>query len=156
MAEQIPLSSEASAVDPELDTARNDNTHEIGPDLAYRRLGIVNVIFCGPSGAGDRKWVLVDTGIPGTKGFIKSAAAERFGPDARPSAIVMTHGHFDHIGALEDLAEEWDAMVYAHPLEHPYLNGTASYPRVIRPSAAAPWLHWRGSIHAAPSMFRHG
>ena len=118
----------ASAVDPELDAARNDKTHEIAPDLAYRRLGIVNVVFFGRPGAGDRQWVLVDTGIPGTKGLIKGAAEERFGPDARPAAIVMTHGHFDHIGALEDLAEEWDAPVYAHPLEHPYLDGKASYP----------------------------
>ena len=128
MAEQIPLSDSASAVDPEIDAARNDKTHEIAPDLAYRRLGIVNVVFAGRPGAGDRQWVLIDTGIPGTKGFIKAAAEERFGRNARPAAIVMTHGHFDHIGALEDLAEEWDAPVYAHPLEHPYLDGKASYP----------------------------
>jgi glyoxylase-like metal-dependent hydrolase (beta-lactamase superfamily II) len=40
----------------------------------------------------------------------------------------MTHGRFDHVGALEDLAYEWDAPVYAHQLELPYLNGRASYP----------------------------
>lgn len=40
----------------------------------------------------------------------------------------MTHGHFDHVGALEQLAGEWDAPVFAHPLEHPYLNGSAAYP----------------------------
>ena len=40
MAEQIPLSDSASAVDPEIDAARNDKTHEIAPDLAYRRLGM--------------------------------------------------------------------------------------------------------------------
>ncbi len=40
----------------------------------------------------------------------------------------MTHGHFDHVGVLEDLAEEWDAPIYAHPLERPYLDGSASYP----------------------------
>ncbi|WP_207480110.1 MBL fold metallo-hydrolase [Arenibaculum pallidiluteum] len=128
MAEQIPLPPEASAVDPALDAARRDHTHEIAPDLAYRRLGIVNVVFYGASGAGDRNWVLIDAGIHGTKGFIKSAAAERFGEGARPSAIVMTHGHFDHIGALEDLAAEWDVPVYAHVLEHPYLDGSAAYP----------------------------
>lgn len=128
MATQIPLSEDSSAIDPALDALRNDHTHEIAPELAYRRLGIVNVVFWGPPGAGDRNWVLIDAGLKGTKGFIRSAAAERFGRDSRPAAIVMTHGHFDHVGVLEDLAEEWDAPVYAHPLEHPYLNGEAAYP----------------------------
>ncbi|KAA0576892.1 MBL fold metallo-hydrolase [Azospirillum sp. B21] len=128
MARQIPLSEDSSAIDPALDALRNDHTHEIAPDLAYRRLGIVNVVFWGPPGAGDREWVLIDAGLMGTKGFIRAAAAERFGRDSRPAAIVMTHGHFDHVGVLEDLAEEWDAPVYAHPLEHPYLNGQAAYP----------------------------
>ena len=128
MAGQIPLSSDASALQPALDAARNDRTREILPDVAYRRLGIVNVVFYGAAQAGDRRWVLVDAGLPGTKGLIKAAAAERFGPDTRPAAIIMTHGHFDHVGALEDLAREWDAPVYAHPLEAPYLDGRAAYP----------------------------
>jgi glyoxylase-like metal-dependent hydrolase (beta-lactamase superfamily II) len=128
MTQQIPLSSHASALQPALDAARGDKTHEMLPDVAYRRLGIVNVVFFGPSNAGDRGWVLIDAGLPGTKGLIKSAAAERFGSDARPAAIIMTHGHFDHVGALEDLADEWDSPVYAHPLELPYLSGRASYP----------------------------
>ena len=128
MTEQVPLSSEASALQPALDLARNDKTHEVRPDVAYRRLGIVNVVFFGPSKPGDRGWVLIDPGLPGTKSLIKSAAAERFGSDARPAAIIMTHGHFDHVGALKDLADEWDAPVYAHPRELPYLSGRVSYP----------------------------
>jgi glyoxylase-like metal-dependent hydrolase (beta-lactamase superfamily II) len=128
MTEQIPLPPETSALQPALDAARNDRTHEVLPDVAYRRLGIVNVVFHGPSHAGDRGWVLIDAGLPGTKGMIESAAAERFGSSARPAAIIMTHGHFDHVGALEDLARDWDAPVYAHPLELPYLSGRASYP----------------------------
>jgi glyoxylase-like metal-dependent hydrolase (beta-lactamase superfamily II) len=128
MAEQIHLSDDASAVDPALDAARNDHTHEIAWDIAYRRLGIVNVVFVGPPGAGDRGWVLIDAGLPGTLGFIRQAAEERFGAGARPSAIVLTHGHFDHVGVLTDLAEEWDVPVYAHPLEAPYLDGRAAYP----------------------------
>ena len=128
MTEQIPLPSEASALEPTLDAARNDRTHEVLPDVAYRRLAIVNVVFYGPSQAGDRGWVLIDAGLSGTKSMIKAAAARRFGSNARPVAIIMTHGHFDHVGAVEDLAREWDAPVYAHPLELPYLSGRASYP----------------------------
>ncbi len=46
----------------------------------------------------------------------------------RPAAIVLTHGHFDHIAGVKELSEKWDAPIYAHPLEHPFLNGQSSYP----------------------------
>ncbi|KAA0677251.1 MBL fold metallo-hydrolase [Roseomonas genomospecies 6] len=128
MARQIPLDSAGRADDPGRDRARDDGTHEIAPDLAYRRLAIVNVVFVGAPGAGDRQWVLIDAGVMGTAGLIAKAAEERFGPASRPAAIVMTHGHFDHVGALEELADRWEAPVYAHGLEHPYLDGSASYP----------------------------
>jgi len=128
MDSQIPLSPDSRAFDPDADDIRNDKTHEVAPDVAYRRLGMVNVVFVGLPNAADRGWVLVDAGLPGTAGLITSAAEHRFGANVRPSAIVMTHGHFDHNGALETLAEKWDVPVYAHPQELPYLNGTLSYP----------------------------
>ncbi|WP_456956411.1 MBL fold metallo-hydrolase [Lysinibacillus sp. TE18511] len=28
----------------------------------------------------------------------------------------MTHGHFDHVGAIIDLIEYWGMAVYTHPL----------------------------------------
>lgn len=125
---QIRLDPETRADDPEADAARDDGTIEIAPDIAYRRLAIVNVIFVGRRGAHDREWVLVDAGLFGMKSLIRSAAAERFGPHSRPRAIVLTHGHFDHVGVLEDLVSEWDVPVYAHELEKPYLDGSRSYP----------------------------
>ncbi|WP_439620480.1 MBL fold metallo-hydrolase [Gemmata sp.] len=91
-------------------------------------LSIVNAYLIGPPGAGDRGWVLVDAGLSFSRGAIVAAAAAAFGPDARPAAIVLTHGHFDHVGSLEALAEMWDAPVFAHPLELPYLTGRADYP----------------------------
>jgi glyoxylase-like metal-dependent hydrolase (beta-lactamase superfamily II) len=125
---QVPLSKNASADHPEGDNERDDKTRQIAPDVAYRQLAIVNVIFFGPPGAGDGKWVLIDAGIPSSAGGIRNAAKARFGQDGRPAAIILTHGHFDHVGALETLSEEWRVPVYAHQLEHPYLNGTRSYP----------------------------
>lgn len=127
MAQQVPVESSARADDPKRDDARDDNTHEIAADLAYRRLAIVNVVFVGVAGAGDRQWVLVDTGVMGTKHLITSAAKERFG-SSRPAAIILTHAHFDHVNALDEFSEEWDAPVYVHQLEFPYLDGSASYP----------------------------
>src|SRR6476469_5149777 len=74
-------------------------------------------------------WVLVDTGLKTTGPKIKKMAQEIFGSTgSQPTAIVMTHGHFDHRGSLIDLAEEWDVPVYAHHMELPFLTGQASYP----------------------------
>src|SRR3954449_4352710 len=106
MAQQIPLDPSLRADDPKQDNRRDDKTGEIHPDLAYRRIAIVNVMFYGERGAGDRGWTLIDAGLYGAKALITGAAAERFGENARPAAIVLTHGHFDHVGVLEDLAAE--------------------------------------------------
>lgn len=109
-------------------SVRPASTLEIRPDLACLRLSIVNLFLVGEPGAGDRSWVLIDAGLPFSEGQILDAAAERFGPDARPAAIILTHGHFDHVGALPRLAVHWGVPVYAHELERPYLSGQSCYP----------------------------
>lgn len=101
---------------------------DITPDLAYIRTAIVNLFLWGPRGAGDRGWVLVDTGMYGSAARIVEAAEERFGKGVRPKAIILTHGHFDHRGSIHELVEMWECVVYAHPLELPYLTGDSAYP----------------------------
>src|SRR5690349_3467370 len=100
----------------------------VAPEVSYLLDYIVNVCFVGPAGAGDREWVLVDAGLPASADRIKRAATCLFGPESRPAAIVLTHGHFDHVGALGTLVRKWDVPVYAHELELPYLTGRSSYP----------------------------
>lgn len=121
MTQQIPVDSANVLAD-----EQDDGTLHAAADIAYRRLAFVNVVFVGTPGQSG--WVLVDAGIPGMTARIADAARERFG-DVPPRAIVMTHGHFDHVGVLETLAAQWDVPVYAHALERPYLDGSASYPK---------------------------
>ncbi len=98
---------------------------EIAPGVACLPLSIENVYFVGEPG---QPWVLVDTGTPGNKGRIRAAARKRYGPDARPEAILLTHGHTDHSGSARALAEAWGVPVYARALELPYLTGRSKYP----------------------------
>lgn len=128
MQTQVDLPEAASAERPADDRARDDGTREIVADVAYKQLAIVNVMFVGTPGCGDGNWVLIDAGVFGATEAIKSTALARFGGSGRPAAIVLTHGHFDHVGCVETLVRDWGVPVYAHAAEHPYLDGSASYP----------------------------
>lgn len=70
----------------------------------------------------------MDAGLGLSADKILRAAAELYGPDSIPAAIILTHGHFDHIGAVRELAKLWDVPVYCHSLEAPYLTGISAYP----------------------------
>lgn len=76
----------------------------------------------------DKSWVLVDAGLKSTFARIKTAAAEIFGEGIPPVAVILTHGHFDHVGSLEAIIREWNVPVYTHLLEMPYLTGRSDYP----------------------------
>src|SRR5690606_8749169 len=99
---------------------------EITKDVYYYTNQIVNVIMIGNPEEGN--WVLVDAGMPRSGKEIKKASEDRFGKGTRPSAIILTHGHFDHVGGIVYLIDEWNVPVYAHPLEFLYLNGEKRYP----------------------------
>lgn len=80
------------------------------------------------SNPADNSWVLIDAGLKTSGPKIKKMAAEIFGEDSAPSCIILTHAHFDHVGALPALVNLWKVPVYAHYLEMPFLTGKSSYP----------------------------
>jgi len=77
--------------------------------------------------AGEHGWTLVDAGLSGSAGHIRRWA-QAYVDNTPPSGILITHGHFDHVGALESLQEVWDVPVYAHRDELPYITGHRVYP----------------------------
>jgi glyoxylase-like metal-dependent hydrolase (beta-lactamase superfamily II) len=98
-------------------------------------LGFVNVYLVGEPGG---PWAIIDTGLDLHFEAIRAAAAERFGKDARPEAIYLTHGHGDHSGSAQALASYYDVPIYAHSWELPYLTGRASYPP-LDPTVGGPF-----------------
>lgn len=91
---------------------------EVLPDVYCYTTQISNIVLVGnPS---DSNFVLVDAGTPDSANEIITVTEERFGVNSRPKAILLTHGHFDHVGAIIDLVKHWNIPVYAHQLELPF------------------------------------
>lgn len=62
---------------------------------------------------------------PGDQAQLIEKQIEKTG--AKPVEILLTHGHFDHAGAAEELADKYQISIYAHEaeretLEDPGLN----------------------------------
>ncbi len=62
---------------------------------------------------------------PGDQAQLIEKQIEKTG--AKPVAVLLTHGHFDHAGAAEELADKYQISIYAHEaeketLEAPGLN----------------------------------
>jgi len=122
---------------------------EVRQDVYYYTNQIVNVIFIGSPDSG--RWILVDAGMPKSGAAIIAAAEERFGKGSKPLAIILTHGHFDHVGSIVHLLEEWKGVpVYAHPLEFPFLTGSQAYPE------PDPGVEGGGLLAKIASFYPHG
>jgi glyoxylase-like metal-dependent hydrolase (beta-lactamase superfamily II) len=99
-----------------------DTRFHPAPGVHRIALPIVNAYILGDK----TNWLLVDAGLPGSVKTILETV-EHLGLAQPPRGIVLTHAHFDHVGALKALLKEWDTPVYAHRLELPYLTGKADY-----------------------------
>lgn len=102
----------------------NGLVQQVAEGVFFYTIQIVNIAMIRTNNG----FVLIDTGMPESEEEIFEIVEEIFGENAKPEAIILTHGHFDHVGSIEKLLTQWDVPVYAHPLEIPYLTGQKNYP----------------------------
>jgi glyoxylase-like metal-dependent hydrolase (beta-lactamase superfamily II) len=95
----------------------------VAPGVHGLRITFVNVFGINHR---DGSWTLIDSALPFSQSLIRRWAEKHF--DGPPNAIILSHGHFDHVGSAQALADEWGVEIYADPLEHPYLTGKQEYP----------------------------
>ena len=62
---------------------------------------------------GSDRCVVIDPGYDAKK--ILNFLNEK---DLQLEAILLTHGHFDHVGGVKDLVADTDCRVFLHPAEH--------------------------------------
>src|SRR5690606_24304914 len=75
----------------------------------------------------DKQCIIFD---PGSDGGYLIHQIDR--ENLSPIAIVLTHAHFDHIGAVDAVRKKWTIPVYMHEneadwLQEPALNGSNIY-----------------------------
>ncbi len=76
---------------------------------------------------------IIDTGVEShVDEQIK--AAESLG---KPKAILLTHGHSDHIKGAGEWLKAYDLPIYAHEVELPFINGEKPYPNKQAPEQNA-------------------
>lgn len=100
--EKRPLLVADSPLRMNFDTSMNIQTLSVGPlqENCYLLLG------------DNQRGVIVD---PGDEPERILAEMQRI--DLKPQAILLTHAHFDHVGAVAPLVEALGLPVYLHPLD---------------------------------------
>lgn len=105
-------------------SAMATSSQEVLPDLLLMNFTVVNACLVGTSD----NYILVDTGLENSADFILQCVESKFGKKSKPKAIILTHGHFDHVGSVKKLLKTWNVPVYIHHLELPYVTGKKDYP----------------------------
>jgi glyoxylase-like metal-dependent hydrolase (beta-lactamase superfamily II) len=112
----------------EMLSSMSTSSKEVLPDILLMNFTVVTACLVGDPNDKTGKWVLVDAGLENSEDFILQCVENRFGKGSKPQAIILTHGHFDHVGSVIKLSQLWDVPVYIHKLEMPYVTGKKDYP----------------------------
>jgi len=74
-----------------------------------------------------REAILIDAGLMGEMGQLAAllAGLGLGWPNLR--AILLTHGHLDHVGNLARIKQLSGAPIFAHPAEQPHIDGKYPY-----------------------------
>lgn len=104
------------------------NAEQVTAEVILLNFTVVNAFLIGDPLSDGKEFILVDTGLENSYDFILESVSKHYGKGIRPQCIVLTHGHFDHVGSVIKLSEHWDVPVYIHELELPYVIGEKDYP----------------------------
>ena len=63
----------------------------------------------------DEGWLLIDCGFP-IRPELVCVAIEKVTVGRGPSILILTHGHFDHVGCMEAVSKTWNPERLAHRL----------------------------------------
>ncbi|WP_238881610.1 MBL fold metallo-hydrolase [Clostridium sp. YIM B02551] len=102
---------------------------QLTDDIILLRFTVVNSCIVANLSEKPNEFVLVDAGLKTSGDFIIDTIEKLYGEKSYPKAIILTHGHFDHVGSVIQLIKTYNIPVYVHPLEIPYLTGKKDYPR---------------------------
>lgn len=103
---------------------------------------------------------LVDAGLPSMWSMLLEGLEERGRGPGDVRALVLTHGHFDHVGFARRVQQEWGVPVYGHAAdarlaEHPYRYRTERN-RFLYPVAHPRSLPLLGRMAAAGALTVRG
>jgi glyoxylase-like metal-dependent hydrolase (beta-lactamase superfamily II) len=76
---------------------------------------------------GDGLLTIVDTGVPDSWGSLQSALRQLGRGIGDVAAVVLTHGHFDHLGFAERARSELGVPVYVHENDVPLTRHPRQY-----------------------------
>lgn len=89
---------------------------------------------------GTQKHILVDTGIPNSKGrILKQLNLQGIDPKDI-GLIIVTHAHIDHFGSVAQLKRYLQVPVLVHRLDNPYYNSGKAAIATMKPNKPQWWI----------------